>query len=159
MLSLPWKKSRKLNLRFQRKKSDSQVKTWNSKHSMISLRFCAHSKYTFTPTQIQTITVKKLFRNIEIRTNYNTNTNTVTIRIPDTWIPNSMGVQYSNGSHVTWQTFRILDISDHKQVFLFRLSNNHLSASPFYNQTQINHSNTRLVQYSDGYFMHFCWYM
>ena len=121
MLSLPWKKSRKLNLRFQKKKLDSQAKIWNSKHSMISLRFCAHSKYTFTTTQIQTITVKKLFRNIEIRTNYNTNTNTVTIWIPDTWIPNSMGVRYSSGKvmwlgrPVEYQTFWTIN-----RLFSFR---------------------------------------
>ena len=30
-------------------------------------------------------------------------------------------------------------------------SDHHLNTGPFDNRTQINHSNTRLVQYSDGY--------
>ena len=167
MLSLPWTKSRKLNLRYQRKKLDSLAKIWNSKHSMISLSFCAYLKNIFTNTRTQTITVKNLFRNIEnlnLKYKQNTikleyNTSTVIIWIPDTWIPNSMGVLYSNGKLKSlsgpfeYQTFWTIN-----KLFSFRFSDHHLNSSPFYNQTQINHSNTRLVQYSDGYCMHFCWY-
>ena len=40
------------------------------------------------------------------------NRNTVTI-----WIPDTMGIQYLNGSHVTWPIIWIPDILDHNQDF------------------------------------------
>ena len=49
------------------------------------------------------------------------------------WIPDSIGVWYSN--------------EDHKQAFPVRFYQN---TRPFDNRTQIYHFNTRLVLYSDG---------
>ena len=77
--------------------------------------------------------------------------NIVTIWIPDTWIPNSMGIQYSNGI-VTY----LADHSNtrhlgHDRFFPVRFSVHHLNTRPFDNQTHIYHLNTWLVVYSDGY--------
>ena len=77
---------------------------------------------------------------------------TVTIWIPNTRIPDSMGVRYSNGK-VTWlggpfkyQTFWTIN-----RLFSVRFSDHHLNTGPFDNWTLIYHLNTRLVSYSDGY--------
>ena len=66
-----------------------------------------------------------------------------------TWIPDSMGVRYSNGSHMTWQTIWILDILDHNQALSVWFSDHHLNIELFDNQTQNYHLNTQLVWYSD----------
>ena len=42
------------------------------------------------------------------------------------------------------------DILDHKQAFSVLLSNYQLKTGPFDNRTQIFHSNSGLLQYSDG---------
>ena len=63
--------------------------------------------------------------------------------------PDSMGVQYSNG--------KSCDLADHSNKH-FGPKTGFLKSGfqttvwlPFDNQTQICHSNTRLVRYSDGY--------
>ena len=78
---------------------------------------------------------------------------TVTMRLPDTWITNSIGVRYSNGK-VTWR-----DLADHlntwcfgpKTDFFSLVSNHHMNTRPSNNRTQIYYSNNRLVRYSVGY--------
>ena len=66
------------------------------------------------------------------------------------WILDSMGVQYSNDK-VQWLGRQISDVLDHKQAFSVWFSDHHLITGPFDNRTKIYHSNTRLVQFSDGY--------
>ena len=44
-----------------------------------------------------------------------------------------------------------MDNWDHEQAFSVQFSGHHLNTRPFDNQTQIYHSNTRLVWYSDGH--------
>ena len=77
---------------------------------------------------------------------------TVTIWILNTWIPDSMGVQYSNGK-VTWlgRPFKYQTIWTINSLFSIQFSDNHLNTGPFDNRTQIYHLNTRLVWHSDGY--------
>ena len=76
---------------------------------------------------------------------------TVTIWKPNTWIPDSMGVRYSNGK-VTWLggPFEYWTFWTINKFFSLRFSY-HPNIGPFDNRTQIYHLNTRLVQYSNGY--------
>ena len=50
------------------------------------------------------------------------------------------------GRPFEYQTFYII-----KEIFFFRFSDHHLKIGPFNNQTFLDHLNTRLVRYSDGY--------
>ena len=64
----------------------------------------------------------------------------------------SMGVRYSNGK-VMWLggPFEYRTFCTINRLFSVQFSDHHLNTGPFDNQTQIYHSNIRLVQYSDGY--------
>ena len=53
--------------------------------------------------------------------------------------------------HVIWWTIWIPDILDHKKTFLAQFLDHHSKSGPFDNLTCSDHSNTRLVRYSDGY--------
>ena len=68
------------------------------------------------------------------------------------WIQDSMGVWYSNGK-VTWLggPFKYRTFWTINTLFSVRFSDHLLNTRPFENRTQIYHSNTRLVWYSDGY--------
>ena len=56
---------------------------------------------------------------------------------------------------MTWRTIQIQDILDHKQAFSVWFSDHHLNTGQFDNRTQICHLNTRLIQYSDGFYISF----
>ena len=78
---------------------------------------------------------------------------TVTIWIPNTWIRDSKGVQYSN-EKITWigRPFKYRTFWATNRPFSVRFSYHHLNTGPIDNQTQIYNLNTKLVRYSDGYF-------
>ena len=67
------------------------------------------------------------------------------------WLPDSMGVWYSNGK-VKWlgRPFKSWTFWTIYRFFSVQLSGHHLKTWPFDNQTQIYYLETRLVRYSDG---------
>ena len=58
---------------------------------------------------------------------------------------------FKGSDRVIRQTIWIPDILDHKTDIFVRFSDCHSKTGPFDNQTCLDHLNTRLVQYSDGY--------
>ena len=62
----------------------------------------------------------------------------------------------SNGL-ITWLggTFEYWTFWSIKQSFFVHLSNHHSKNKPFNNQASLNHLNTRLVRYSDGYCIYY----
>ena len=76
-------------------------------------------------------------------------------RITNTWIPDSMGVRYSNGNKWLGGPFKYRTFWTINRLFSVRFSDHHLNTWPFDNRTQMYHLNTRLVQYSDGYCIYF----
>ena len=64
------------------------------------------------------------------------------------WIPDTMGVWYSNGK-VMWLgwSFEYRTFWTINRLFSFQFSDCHLTTKPFDNWTQIYHLNTRLVRF------------
>ena len=58
------------------------------------------------------------------------------------WIPDTMGVWYSNGWSFEYRTFWTIN-----RLFSFQFSDCHLTTKPFDNRTQIYHLNTGLVRF------------
>ena len=94
----------------------------------------------------------KGYRTGTILIKYNNHLNTVHLNTVFIWIPDIVGVRYSNGK-VTWLggPFKYRTFWTINWLFSVRFSDHHLNTEPFDNRTQIYHLNTRLVQFSDGY--------
>ena len=58
---------------------------------------------------------------------------------------------FKSSYHVIRRTIRIPDILNHKTGTFSRFSYHHSKSRPFNNWAHLDHSNTRLVWYSDGY--------
>ena len=84
---------------------------------------------------------------------YSNHLNTEHLNTRFIWIPDSMGVQYSNGK-VIWlgRPFEYRTCWTVTRLFSVRFSDHHSNSGPFDNWTQIHHLNTRIVRYSDGYY-------
>ena len=103
--------------------------------------------YSTLNSALDTMWVRQIISNLLSQYNIK-----VTIWILNRWIPDSLGVRYSNGK-VMWlgRPFGYRIFWTINKLFSVRFSDHLSNTGPLNNWTQIYHLNTRLVQYSDGY--------